>query len=87
MPIIASLLPLTLFLVLGYVVLYCSLRSEGATAVFGKILAIWVFILALAFPLAATYMSITGFSPMEEHMRSMEEYRRNLYEQESHRQE
>lgn len=87
MSIIASLLPLTLFFVLGYVVLYCALRSDGATAIFGKILATWVFILALIFPLAATYMTISGFSPMEEHMRSMEEYRRNLYEQESHRQE
>lgn len=87
MSIIASLLPLTLFFVLGYVVLYCALRSEGATAIFGKILAAWVFILALLFPLAATYMSITGFSPMEEHMRDMEEYRRNLYEQEPQRKE
>ena len=71
MSFIASLFPATLFAVLGYVVLYCALRSEGAAGVFGKILATWVFILALLFLVGGTFMGISGFSPMEEHMKRM----------------
>lgn len=71
MSFIFSLLPATLLAVMGYVVLYCAIRSEGGIGTFGKILAAWVFVLALLFPLAGAYTAITGFSPMEEHFRSM----------------
>ena len=71
MSFIASLFPATLFTVLDYVALYCALRPEGAAGVFGKILATWVFILAVLFLVGGTYMGISGFSPMEEHMKRM----------------
>ena len=59
-----SLFPATVFLVLGYVVSYCSVRSEGAFGIFGKILAIWVFILALAPPLIGAYVTKAGICPV-----------------------
>ena len=66
-----SLLPATLLAVLGYVVLYCAIRSDGAMNILGKVLAIWVFILALLFPLTGAYFSIAGLSPLEEHFQQM----------------
>ena len=67
---IVSLLPTTLFVILGYVVWYCASRSEGGMSTFGKVLAIWVFILALLFPLSGAYFSIAGFSP-QAHFKEM----------------
>lgn len=62
---IFSLLPATLFAVLGYLVLYCALRSVGGVSAFGKGLAVWLFILALLFPLSGAYFTMSGFSPSE----------------------
>lgn len=71
MALVISLLPFTIFAVLGYVVLYCAIRSESGVQAFGKILSAWLFILALLFPLSGAYLSITGFSPFEEHFQQM----------------
>lgn len=65
-----SLLPTTLFAVLGYVVLYCANRSEGGVKLFGKGLAIWIFILALLSPLTGAYFSMAGYSP-QAHFKAM----------------
>ena len=59
-----SLFPATVLLVLGYVVLYCCARSEGTLRIFGRILAIWVFILALAPPLVGAYVTKAGICPV-----------------------
>lgn len=67
---VISLLPATLFAVLGYIVLYCANRSEGGTSTFGKILAIWVFVLALFFPLSGAYFAVIGF-PFQSYFEEM----------------
>lgn len=72
MSFIVSLLPATVFAIMGYVVLYCAINSEGRMSIFGKVLAVWVFILALFFPLSGAYMAISGFSP-EVHFQQMHE--------------
>jgi len=51
--------------VLGYVVLYCSSKSAGGIAAFGKALAIWVFVLAAVPPLIGAYVSIAGACPVD----------------------
>ncbi len=70
---IFSLLWATLFAVLGYIVFYCSIRIEGGMKTFGQVLAVWLFILAVLLPLIGGYMSITGYSPIEQHMQQMGE--------------
>ncbi len=60
-----SFLPATVLTVLGYLVLYCATRSEGGVSAFGKVLAVWVFILAVFFPLMGALVSITGGCPIE----------------------
>ncbi len=59
-----SFIPATVFLVIGYFVLFSSSRAEGTIQKFGKILAIWVFVIALFFPIGGAYVTISGFCPM-----------------------
>lgn len=61
-----SFLPATAYTVFGYFVLYCANRSEGGMNKFGKILAVWVFALAVFFLLMGAYVSISGACPMRE---------------------
>jgi hypothetical protein len=68
---LVSLIPATLLIVVGYFVLFSSTRTEGAVKAFGQILAIWVFVLAAAFPVAGAYATYAGFPSMDEMMRSM----------------
>ena len=67
-----SLIPATIFTVIGYFVLFSSNKAEGALRKFGQILAIWVFIIALFFPICGAYTSISGQCPMEKMMQKME---------------
>jgi len=45
-------------------------KSEGGVKTFGRILAVWIFILAALLPLAGGYATYVGFSPGES-MRQM----------------
>ena len=66
-----SLIPATLLAVLGYFVLFSSTRTQGAVKTFGQILAIWLFILAAAFPAAGAYATYAGFPSIDAMMQSM----------------
>ncbi len=59
-----SLFPATMLTVLGYLVLYCSTKSDGAVKTFGMILSIWVFILAAFPPIMGVYVTIAGICPI-----------------------
>jgi hypothetical protein len=65
-----SLIPATLWVVLGYFILFSSTKTQGGVKTFGRILAIWVFVLAAVFPVAGAYATYAGLSPVEA-MRSM----------------
>lgn len=67
-----SLVPATLPLVLGYFVLFCATRSQGAATTFGRVLAIWLFALAALFPMAGAYVAFAGLSPLDAAMQRME---------------
>lgn len=56
-----SLLPATFLTTLGYIVLFCSTRSEGGVKTFGKILCVWIFILAALPPLIGAYVTVAGY--------------------------
>ncbi len=68
---IFSLIPATIFTVIGYFVLFSSTKAEGAVQKFGQILAIWVLIVALFFPIMGLYATLSGLCPMEEMMKTM----------------
>ncbi len=68
---IFSLIPATIFTVIGYFVLFSSTKAEGAVQKFGQILAIWVLIVALFFPIMGLYVTLSGLCPIEEMMKTM----------------
>lgn len=67
-----SLIPATIFVVIGYFVLFSSTKVEGAVQQFGRGLAIWIFILALMFPVMGAYVTISGQCPMERVMQGLQ---------------
>lgn len=66
-----SLVPATFWATIGYFVLFASSRAENGVKGFGRILAIWIFVIALIPPIAGAYISLSGLCPIE-HM--MEEF-------------
>lgn len=71
MCLILSLLPATVFTVLGFIVLYCATQSEGRMSTFGRFLATWVFVVAAFFPLMGAYVTIAGVCPIEALLQGM----------------
>ena len=61
----ASLIPATFFATLGYFVLYASARSEGGIRTFGRILAVWIFLIALLPPIGGAVVTLSGECPMQ----------------------
>ena len=61
-----SLIPATVWLVIGFFVLFASTKAEGGLRKFGQVLAICVFIIASFFPIAGAYITISGMCPMEQ---------------------
>ena len=57
---IFSFIPATIFLVIGYFVLFSSSKAEGNIQKFGQILVIWFFIIALFFPICGAYVTVSG---------------------------
>lgn len=60
-----SFLPATFWATTGYFVLFASTRTEGGLAKFGRILAIWIFVVALFFPICGAYASLSGICPID----------------------
>lgn len=66
-----SLIPAMVWLALGYFILYASTKAEGPTQIFGRILTIWVFVIAAFFPVIGAYVTSAGLSPIGDMMQSM----------------
>jgi hypothetical protein len=66
-----SFLPATFWVVVGYFVLFASTKSEGGVRTFGRILAIWIFIIAAFIPLMGAYISLSGLCPLEALLQGM----------------
>ncbi|MEE9555371.1 MAG: hypothetical protein V3W18_13875 [candidate division Zixibacteria bacterium] len=60
-----SFLPATFWATVGYFVLFASSRTEGGLAKFGRILAIWIFIIAAFFPICGAYATLAGVCPID----------------------
>lgn len=74
MCIILSLVPATILTTIGYFVLFSSTKAEGAISKFGKILAIWLFIVALVPIIVGLYLTISGLCPCIETFKPMHDY-------------
>lgn len=63
-----SFIPATIWLVIGYFVLFSSTKASGPVRTFGRGLAIWAFIISACFVLAGAYVTLTGLCSMEAFM-------------------
>ena len=59
-----SLIPATVLAVIGYFVLYTSARADGRVGAFGRVLAIWVFVVATLPPMTGAYVTLSGICPI-----------------------
>ena len=66
-----SLMPATFWAVVGYFILFASTRAQGATKIVGKVLAIWIFIIAVFIPLGGAYVTLAGLCPIEDLMQTL----------------
>ena len=66
-----SFVPATFWVVVGYFVLFSSTKAEGGIRKFGRILAIWLFILAALFPVMGAFVTLSGFCPVGEIMEGL----------------
>jgi uncharacterized membrane protein (DUF485 family) len=60
-----SFIPATFWVVIGYFVLFSSTKTEGAIQTFGRILAIWIFVIAAFLPMAGAYLTFADLCPIE----------------------
>ncbi len=66
-----SLIPATFWVVVGYFVLFSSTKAEGGISKFGRILAVWIFIIASFFPLMGAYVTLSGLCPIGDFLASL----------------
>ena len=63
-----SLIPATILVVVGYFVLFSSAKAQDRIRLFGQVLAVWIFVIALIPPLAGAYVTLAGLCPITEKM-------------------
>jgi ethanolamine transporter EutH len=62
-----SLIPATFWAIVGYFVLFSSAKAVvSGIKIFGQVLAIWIFVIAAAIPVAAGYVTLAGLCPIEQ---------------------
>ena len=70
-----SLIPATVWVILGYFVLFSSAKANSGIRIFGQVLAIWIFVIAAAIVIAAAYVTAAGLCPIGDMLRSMHSVR------------
>ncbi len=66
-----SFMPATIWVVIGYFVLFSSTKADGGIKKLGQILAIWIFIIAAFLPIAGAYITLSGLCPIEAMMETI----------------
>lgn len=68
-----SLLPATCWLVIAYIVLYLSSKADGRVQKLGRVLAIWVTVIAVMFPVMGLIVTFSDLCPITEVMEKMQQ--------------
>jgi len=66
-----SFLPATIWIIIGYFVLFSSTKTAGAIQKFGRVLSVWIFIIAAFFPIMGAYVTLAGFCPIDQILQSI----------------
>ena len=61
----------TFWAVVGYFVLFSSSKADGGIRTFGRVLAVWIFVIAAFIPIAAAYVTLAGLCPIEDMMKTL----------------
>lgn len=70
-----SLIPATVWVILGYFVLFSSSKIDGGIRTFSQVLAIWIFVIAAAIVIAGAYVTAAGLCPIRDMLRAMHSVR------------
>jgi len=66
-----SLLPATVWAIIGYFVLFASTRTDAGMRTFGRVLAVWTFVIAVLIPVGGAYVTLAGLCPIDALMETM----------------
>ena len=66
-----SFLPATIWIVIGYFVLFSSTKTVGGIQKFGRVLSVWIFIIAAFFPIMGAYVTLAGLCPIDQILQSI----------------
>jgi hypothetical protein len=64
-------MPATFWIVIGYFVLFSSMKVDGGIKTFGRVLAIWIFVIAAFMPIVGAYVTLANLCPIEAMMESI----------------
>ncbi|MCE2510199.1 MAG: hypothetical protein J4G10_04395 [Alphaproteobacteria bacterium] len=79
-----SLVLATILVTVGFFVLVAAGKSEGALAKFGRILAIWLFVLAVVPPAGSAYAAFSGKCPVAKALKGKMYDHRGAWRQKMH---
>lgn len=60
-----SFMPATFCITIGYFVLFASSKADDGIKLFGRVLAIWFFVIAACILIGAAYITLAGFCRIE----------------------
>ena len=63
-----SLIPATFWTAIGFFILFTSEKAEGRLKLFGRILAVWIFVIAVGVIICGIYMTASGLCPLNKLM-------------------
>ncbi len=66
-----SFMPATIWVTIGYFLLFSSTKVEGRIKTLGQVLAVWTFVIAGFILLTGAYMTTTGLCPIDTIIQSM----------------
>jgi len=68
-----SLIPATFWLVIGYAVLFMSSKADGQVQKLGRVVAVWVFVIAALFPIMGLVVTLGDLCPIADFVADMRE--------------
>jgi hypothetical protein len=68
---VVSLIFATVWVIIGYFVIFASSKAEGNVRKFGQGLAIWIFVIATSILLVGAYVTLAGLCPLDRMIQQM----------------
>ena len=66
-----SIMPATICITIGYFVLFTASKADGGIRTFGRVLAIWFFVIATFVLITAAYVTLAGLCPIDDMIKAL----------------